>query len=349
MSSNPTATDTTGPAPAGYPRGGSATASAPAPALTSTPAKENTRKKRIIGVSTKMYFSAARTDSFIREVCHHLLRLEDLWADEENAVEVFVIPDFLSITPAVEVVNGAELLRGKVIVGAQDCHFEDEGAFTGEVSPRVLREVGCGIVELGHSERQEEESIVREKVRGVVRNGMVPLVCVGEGEKGDDVEGVGREVVRQVLGVLGGLGGDEEVIVAYEPVWAIGKSEPAGDEYVRRVVRVLRRELEGRGLEKVRIIYGGSAGPGLWERLEGEVDGLFLGRFGHDAASGSDADGPFVVVRRGTIASGELVMRSGKLRDDLAKQYDALCFETEAAGLLMDFPCMVIRGMAMRR
>lgn len=286
----------------GYPRAG------PAAALGNE--KQNSRRiprerRRIIGVSTKMYFSAARTDAFIRQVVDRLLLLGENFdsssksssKEPESAldgVDVFIIPDFLSVREAVRIVREKGLGDGKIVVGAQDCWSEDHGAYTGEVSPRVLKEVGCGIVELGHAERKklfgETDGDVRRKVEGVWRNGMCPLVCVGEIWREGGVQGAVEEVMEQVEVVLGlqvgdpgGVEGDaKEVVLAYEPVWAIGAEEPASAEHVKGVVRTVRGELEKRanGL-KVRIIYGGSAGPGLWEKLDGEVDGLFLGRFGH--------------------------------------------------------------------
>ncbi|KAK4159219.1 putative Triosephosphate isomerase [Cladorrhinum sp. PSN259] len=281
-------------------RSGSTTAASPAASLAlvmdhhDNPNSRQRKRRRIIGVSTKMYFSAARTDSFIRAVVDQLLLFDN---DSEDGIDIFVVPDFVSLVSAAQVIRESGFEK-KIIVGAQDCHSEDFGAYTGEVSPRVLREVGCGIVELGHAERKtlfgETEADVRRKVKAVVRNGMVPLVCVGELTREEGMEGAGREVLRQVEVVLGGIlaeekeGGDEgaapEVVLAYEPVWAIGAEEPAGAEYVRGVVRMVREEVGRRMGEKikVRIIYGGSAGPGLWEKLGGEVDGLFLGRFAHD-------------------------------------------------------------------
>jgi triosephosphate isomerase len=178
-----------------------------------------------------------------------------------------------------------------MIIGAQDCAAADFGPFTGEVSPAVLREVGCGMVELGHAERRrlfgETDGDVAAKAAAVVRNGMVPLVCVGEKEVGDEgdvsVRDAAGQVVRQVAAVLEGLDPDAEVVLAYEPVWAIGAPEPASAAHVKEVVRLLRgceAVEERRGL--TRIVYGGAAKPGLWGQLGGEVDGLFLGRFAHE-------------------------------------------------------------------
>ncbi|KAK0627614.1 Triosephosphate isomerase [Immersiella caudata] len=243
-------------------------------------------RRRIVGVSTKMYFSAARTTSYVSSVLS-LLSSPDVSPDLSN-IDIFIIPDHLTLSNVVSQVQSAPSpLARSVLVGAQHCYLEDSGAFTGEVSPSVLKEVGCGIVELGHAERRrlfgETDESTAAKAKAVVRNGMVPLICVGEVMKGE-VETATEEVMMQVRSVLEAVGEDAEVVLAYEPVWAIGQAEPAGCEYVCGVVRRVRESREVKGRKGgVRIVYGGSAGPGLFERLKGEADGLFLGRFAHEA------------------------------------------------------------------
>ena len=161
----------------------------------------------------------------------------------------------------------------------------------------MLRQLGCTIVELGHAERRrapvhETDELVARKARAVVRNRMVPLVCIGEtgrSKSGIVSEGVGiavREVVPQLKAVLAAVPEDAGVIFAYEPVWAIGAAEPASSDHVLAVVGELRRVVAAMGrVEGVRVLYGGSAGPGTWEGLKTGLDGLFLGRFGHDLDS----------------------------------------------------------------
>lgn len=174
-------------------------------------------------------------------------------------------------------------------LGAQDCFWEDEGAFTGEVSPKVLKEIGCSLVELGHAERRklfgETDANVAKKAAAVERNNMIPLICVGEAHRGTVEEAI-QECRKQVGTVLSVT--TKEIWFAYEPVWAIGQAEPAEAGYVKQVVRRLRKFCEGR---ETRWLYGGSAGVGTFGGLkasnEGEddgLDGLFLGRFGHDVA-----------------------------------------------------------------
>ncbi|KAK5047378.1 hypothetical protein LTR84_006901 [Exophiala bonariae] len=180
------------------------------------------------------------------------------------------------------------------------------GAYTGEITPAAIKSLGCAVVELNHAERRrllgESDETAALKTGAVTRAGLVPLVCIGELAR-PDLDGplsaaVGvavRELTPQIECVLGAVEGDAQVVIfAYEPVWAIGAAEPAGVEYVGPVVQAIRemaREVglrSGKGGVEVKVVYGGSAGPGLWSgRANGGnglgkyVDGLFLGRFAH--------------------------------------------------------------------
>ncbi|TLD07507.1 hypothetical protein PgNI_10249 [Pyricularia grisea] len=233
--------------------------------------------RRIVGVSTKMYFSAARTSSYITSLLSLLPTIP-------SNTDVFIIPDHITLLPSIQQLRAAS---SPILPGAQDCYSEDAGAYTGEVSPSVLAEVGCRIVELGHAERRrlfaETDASAAAKTAAVVRNGMIPLVCVGETARQDEISAAVADVAVQVQSVMAAVPGSAEVVLAYEPVWAIGAAQPAAPEYVVAVTRGIRelecvRTREG----AVRILYGGSAGPGLFEKLKDGVDGLFLGRFAHD-------------------------------------------------------------------
>ncbi|KAL2143796.1 hypothetical protein VTI28DRAFT_10011 [Corynascus sepedonium] len=266
----------------------------------------------LVGVSTKMYFTHARTTSFVSSVLSLLSSKApgSTTLLREN-VDAFIIPDFVSVPATIAAISTSGA-AGNIVVGAQDCAAaaEDFGAYTGEVSAAVLREVGCGIVEVGHAERRrlfgETDDVTAAKAAAAARNEMVPLVCVGEvaappsptlpsslsaaggSGRGDDSLKVGiqraaEEVLSQVRAVLEKLDGAADVVLAYEPVWAIGAPQPASADHVKGVVRLVRESEVVKGRSgRTRIVYGGAAGPGLWKRLEGEVDGLFLGRFAHD-------------------------------------------------------------------
>ncbi|KAI0377309.1 Triosephosphate isomerase [Hypomontagnella monticulosa] len=247
-------------------------------------------RRRIVGVSTKMYFSAARTRSYVDSLLEILSSSPPSSSSLLDDIDIFIIPDHITLT---SVVSQLSTSKPKILVGAQDAFFEDAGAYTGEVSPAVLAEVGCRIVELGHAERRrlfgETDRDTAKKAAAAARNGMIPLVCIGERTKGDDagaaVTAAVRECGIQVEAVMAELPDDAEVALAYEPVWAIGAAEPAGAEHVVSVTKEIRAlECVRRRKGTTRILYGGSAGPGLFAKLKDGVDGLFLGRFAHDPA-----------------------------------------------------------------
>jgi triosephosphate isomerase len=236
------------------------------------------RPRRIVGVSLKMYFDLPATLSYIRGV----LQLDaDAW---NSSIDLFVIPDFVSLTESARILEPSSIL-----LGAQDTCWEDKGAYTGEVSPVVLRQAGARIVEIGHAERRamfgETDETVAKKAGAAARNGLIPLVCIGEKTHHSIASAaVGaaiKECTTQVTSVLAAVPDDTEVILAYEPVWAIGAAEPADPDHVVNVTKELRNLAAGRQ-GTTRIVYGGSAGPGTYAKIAEGVDGLFLGRFAHD-------------------------------------------------------------------
>ncbi|KAI1431185.1 triosephosphate isomerase [Xylaria sp. CBS 124048] len=256
--------------------------------------------RRLVGVSTKMYFSFAQTTTY---VCKLLSLLSDLppetIANLKNT-DIFIIPDHISLTSVISQLrtDGNNISNPNpipILAGAQDAFHEDTGAFTGEVSPSVLAEVGCRILELGHAERRrlfaETDETTAKKAAAASRNGIVPLVCIGERTKPKtpdqeipDISAALAEIRPQVWAVLDAVPPTADVILAYEPIWAIGASAPASAPYVVAVARAIR-DLEcvsRRPAGSTRILYGGSAGPGLFEKIKEGVDGLFLGRFAHD-------------------------------------------------------------------
>ncbi|KAI0108112.1 mitochondrial triosephosphate isomerase [Daldinia grandis] len=249
------------------------------------------RRRRIVGVSTKMYFSAARTKQYVDELLQILSSPSNSSTNQSplHNIDIFLIPDHLTLTSVIAQLQHSSL---PILPGAQDAFYEDTGAYTGEISPAVLAEVGCRIVELGHAERRrifgETDADTARKATAAARNGLIPLICIGERSKADGEAGVRvaiNECRTQVQAVFAALPTTAEVVLAYEPVWAIGAAEPAGAEHVVAVTEAIRglecvRSREG----STRVLYGGSAGPGLFARLKDGVDGLFLGRFAHDPA-----------------------------------------------------------------
>jgi triosephosphate isomerase len=234
------------------------------------------------GASLKMYFGAEETLSWCRQVAEMARRHE---AVISGAAEIFVLPSMPVIAQVSDVFAGT-----RVSVGAQNLFWEDRGAFTGEVSGVMLRELGCRYVEVGHAERRrlfgESDDIVALKVAAALRNSLLPVICVGETQRGDANQASASCTAELDAALLYATNDHAlgPIVVAYEPQWAIGAPAPAPPEHIHHVCRELRRWVASRApeLPSGRVIYGGSAGHGLLSRLAHSVDGLFLGRFVHD-------------------------------------------------------------------
>jgi len=236
-------------------------------------------KKVYLGTNWKMHKT-------IRESTEYANALKETADSLPERFSIFIIPSFLSLPRVSEILSGT-----RIKVGCQNMHWEPQGAYTGEVSPLMLREIGIQIVEIGHSERRqyfgETNFTVNKKVLSALKHGLTPLVCVGEPEN-EKTYGVEMQyVLRQVLIALKDVSPEDlsKIMLAYEPVWSIGESGiPADPEYAEAMHTWIRESLaEKYGAKRagsVPILYGGSvnrqnAGPFL---LRKNVDGLFIGR-----------------------------------------------------------------------
>ncbi|WP_275425690.1 triose-phosphate isomerase family protein [Arthrobacter alpinus] len=251
---------------------------------------------RYVGVSTKMYMGYAESLRWLRAVRHEVDTRPALAA---GRVVPFVIPSHPVLPAAAEVIAGSPL-----ILGAQNAGWAD-GPWTGEVAPSMLAELGVSLVELGHAERRrylhEDNAMVAKKVTAAVAAGITPLLCVGELERAEPADAA-AVVYGQISAATGGdWTATGSLIIAYEPVWAIGADKPAQAAYISAVVKALRALLQLQGVGELPIIYGGSAKPGLLPQLD-QVSGLFLGRFAHDAANfGSVLDEALAAAERGNV------------------------------------------------
>ena len=240
-----------------------------------------TASKAIIGVSLKMYFGYQRSIDYCRNVAYMALAHP---AVQSGDIELFVLPTLPVLPEAARILGAAG-----AATGAQDIFWEDEGAFTGEVGGRTVAELGGRYVEVGHAERRrifgEDDRIVGLKTAAAYRNSLTPVLCVGELQQGSVEEAVGQctAEIDATLNRAQSLAPAGRTIVAYEPQWAIGATEPATPEYISAVITGLDAHLRNLpGQENSRVIYGGSAGPGLITKLDAAVAGLFLGRFAHN-------------------------------------------------------------------
>ncbi|MER7140198.1 triose-phosphate isomerase [[Kitasatospora] papulosa] len=254
------------------------------------PAAQNTAQNAAhsprvtIGVSLKMYFGHHETLNWARSIASLAARHP---AVTGGTAELFVLPAFPALVPVTGILAGTE-----VRTGAQDLATDDSGPYTGEVSGAHLHEIGARYAEVGHAERRrlfgEGDTVVAAKTAAALRNGLTPVLCVGELDQVAPAEAAARTVAEaeRILATASHEGPLGPVVLAYEPQWAIGAPRPASPDHIRTVCESLTGWLSTQpALAGSRVIYGGSAGPGLLTELGTGVDGLFLGRFAHDPAA----------------------------------------------------------------
>ncbi|KAJ5427174.1 hypothetical protein N7465_002244 [Penicillium sp. CMV-2018d] len=255
--------------------------------------------EKLLLISLKMYFTPDQTLTYLHDLLNPTNEI--VHPANKDKLLLALIPDFLTIWPCAQILKeyetnlttttGTPNSTPTFLLGAQDCFWESQGAYTGEVSPSSIRALGCSIVELGHAERRaifnETDAQTARKAAATCAQHMVPLVCIGEVTAPGPIasQAVGQAVTEcavLVRAVLAAIPHDAPVIFAYEPVWAIGQPKPAGVDHVAAVVQGIRAVIGARA-GTARVLYGGSAGPGLWGAggLGRAVDGMFLGRFAH--------------------------------------------------------------------
>ena len=201
-----------------------------------------------------------------------------------GSVEVAVFPPFTDLRSVQTLVAGDKI---EFAYGAQDVSMHDSGAYTGEISGAFLSARGCGYVLIGHSERRQyhavTDEIVAAKVKAAVKHGIVPVICVGETAEDLEKHGASAVPVAQLKVALEGLPKGADVVVAYEPVWAIGSGQAATPEQAEQVAAPLRavvaQALGDDAAAKTRILYGGSVGASNIAGFmrEPNVDGALVG------------------------------------------------------------------------
>ncbi len=235
-------------------------------------------RRQMVAGNWKMNGSRAMADELIRGVTESLRG-----SGPETAVDVVICPPFTYLE------RSAALLAGSgMSLGAQNLDIQPSGAFTGEISGEMLKDVGCDYVIVGHSERRalygESDKRVGEKAKAAVAQGLKAIVCLGETEEERD-RGVTADVVtRQLVAVLDEAGGNifPESLVAYEPVWAIGTGRTASEDEAQEVhalIRELLHSVSSDVADATRILYGGSVKPenasGLFSQTD--IDGGLIG------------------------------------------------------------------------
>lgn len=233
-------------------------------------------RKTLIAANWKMHKTIKESVEFVKTLQEKLPLREDR--------DVMIAPPFTALSAVRSVIN-----RKDIGLGAQNCHWEEKGAFTGEISPVMLVDIGCDYVIVGHSERRhifgETDDMINKKVKAALDKGLIPILCVGE--RLDEREaGKTFDVVKKQL--QSGLenierGGASRVVIAYEPVWAIGTgrtAKPYQAQEVHTFIRKLLQEFYDNELAtSIRVLYGGSVKPDNVDELmaEPDIDGLLVG------------------------------------------------------------------------
>jgi triosephosphate isomerase len=242
------------------------------------------KRRRVIAGNWKMYKTQAETRAFFAEFLPLVVNEADC--------DIVIAPPFTSVTVAVEVTKGSN-----VAVGGQNLYWQSQGAFTGEVSAGMLAEAGCRYVIVGHSERRQffgdNDGAVAQKARAAVADGLTPIVCVGE-SLADREEGRTKEVLsQQFLGGPAALTPEEfsRILLAYEPVWAIGTGRTATPEIASAAHAFIRScvhdQFSAELAASVRILYGGSVKPDNIQGLKAQpdLDGALVGGASLEAKS----------------------------------------------------------------
>jgi triosephosphate isomerase len=232
----------------------------------------------------KMYKTIQETADFFQKF-NPLIR-------DVDYCEIVIFPSFISIPSAITATQEAN-----IHIGGQDLHWGKEGAYTGEVSAGMLTAAGCQWVLVGHSERRlygfETDADVLKKTQSAIEAGLTPVVCVGEKLEERKAEKTEAVLVEQFAGGIAGLTEEQfsQIVIAYEPVWAIGTGHTATPQIAADAHRLIRAEVGRRfgdeAARRVRILYGGSVKPDNIQGLmkEEELDGVLVGGASLDPAS----------------------------------------------------------------
>jgi triosephosphate isomerase len=234
-------------------------------------------RKKIIAANWKMHMTQSEAEAFITTFRREL--------GEADAVEVVIIPPFTAISKVSALLSETQNIK----VGAQNMHWERSGAFTGEISPAMLRELFVRYVVLGHSERRalfgETDEIVNRKVHAAYSEMLRPIVCIGESLAQRERGEVEQVLARQLHGSLANVDAKElhETVIAYEPIWAIGTGKTATAAEAQDAHAFIRKTLgelaDDATAEKIRIQYGGSVKPDNAQELlsQPDIDGALVG------------------------------------------------------------------------
>ncbi len=230
----------------------------------------------VIAGNWKMHNTVQEATDLVRELKQNLSGIE--------GVEIIVGPPFTALCAVVSELGGSN-----ISVAAQNVFWEEKGAFTGEIAPGMIKETGCSHAIIGHSERRqyfgETDETVNKRVKAALSAGLIPIVCVGETLEQRESGNTMNVVKKQIKGSLDGFTPSDfdSIIIAYEPVWAIGTGKTASPDQAQEVHKFIRNtisEIAGRDIsQNMRILYGGSVKPDNVDEImqQEDVDGALVG------------------------------------------------------------------------
>ena len=236
----------------------------------------HSKRKPVIAGNWKMFNTTSEAATLVNELIPVVARFSDR--------EIVVCPPFTALAAVKPILS-----ETGIKLGAQNVHWEDKGAFTGEISPAMLKDAGCDYVILGHSERRqffaETDENVNRKLKAVLKAGLIPIVCVGESLSEREAGITSTVVSRQIKIGLDGIDAEnaKKIIIAYEPIWAIGTGRTASATDANAVCAFIRLTLTGMlgtpVADAIRIQYGGSVKPENIDELMGssDIDGALVG------------------------------------------------------------------------
>ncbi|MEM8718202.1 MAG: triose-phosphate isomerase [Cyanobacteria bacterium P01_G01_bin.39] len=232
-------------------------------------------RKIIIAGNWKMHKNQAESLAFVQEFKSEI-------AENESDREIVLCIPYTSLTAMSKILHGS-----KIMLGAQNIHWEPEGAYTGEISGDMLTEIGVSYVIVGHSERRqyfgETDETVNLRLKAAQQNGLKPILCVGETKSQRDAGETENIIINQLKADLVDID-QNNLVIAYEPIWAIGTGDTCESQEANRVIGVIRQQLDNKN---VSIQYGGSVKPGNVDEIMAmsEIDGALVGGASLSASS----------------------------------------------------------------
>ncbi len=233
-------------------------------------------RRPLIAANWKMHKTTQEAKSFMSELLPKVADVKDR--------DILICPPFTLINAVDQARDGSN-----VLLGAQNMYFEEKGAFTGEIAPQMLKELNCEFVILGHSERRwvfgETDEMINKKVLAAFTNGLIPVLCVGEKLEEREKKMTDQVILNQMEKNLKGISEEfvNRLVIAYEPVWAIGTGKNATTKDAKEAIALIREFIHSRygvsAAEKVKILYGGSVKPeNVKSYMEQEgIDGALVG------------------------------------------------------------------------